>query len=141
MKILSPAAETFITFPHTSPRKTQSIIPKKIARTKIIRAAPAYICGGHLISIPPLTSRRGYPLPPPESQVPHGEAVGSGGVRDPPSGGEEWSVPFLPFHRIGAFGAAAGAALAKTFFNFFFFMLYFLFFISFHFSQSPSFSP
>lgn len=78
MKMSLAAAEVFITFPYTSPRKSQKHIPKKIARTKIIRAAPATSAGDIFDMDSPPSISAGVPPAPAEDQPPHGEAVGSG---------------------------------------------------------------
>lgn len=96
MKIRFAAAETLITFRYITSRKSQKHIPKKIARTKIIRAAPAEVRGRHF-ELPPSFSA-GAPPTPAKVKIPLEKGVVLGGSEDPPSGGEEWSVPFpFPF--------------------------------------------
>ena len=144
MKMSLAEAETFITFPHTSPRKSQKHIPKKSHGEKLPVRPPRLRRGTFDID-PRLPSRRGYPLPPPKIKIPL-EKLRVWGGRDPPSGGEEWSVPFLSsIIDVRTLGAAATTAIAKNFlFNFFFFIFFVYFrsfFISFHFFHPPSSVP
>ena len=146
MKIPSPAAESSITIPHTSPRKFQRNIPKKIARKKS-SVRPPRTSAGDIFDIDfPAHISAGAPPTPAKVKSPLEKLRVWGVRRIPPPGEGERSVPFLSIiGEIRAFGAAATTAIAKNFlFNFFFFMFFVYFrsfFISFHFFHHPSSVP
>ena len=94
-----PRGGGFHHFPLYISKKVSKKYSKKNRTGKSLPCGSRPLRGRHLISIPPLTSRRGRPLPPPRSSAPRSRGWFWGCGGSPLRGRNEKSFPF-PFHLL-----------------------------------------